>query len=162
MEKNQLTDLLRSLLLLARETEWVEFKHNNADPEEIGEYLSALANAAALKRQKAGYLIWGVDDSTHKLIGTNFKPHSAKVGGQELESWLANLLHPRPDVRIYELEIDHAQLVIFEIPAALHTLFDSKRPSSSGLEATKRSSRNIPKKKESYGPSFRIEILKMN
>ena len=43
-----LTGLMRELCKLPRETEWVEFKDSNDDPEEIGEYLSALANSAAL------------------------------------------------------------------------------------------------------------------
>jgi hypothetical protein len=43
-----LVDLVRELYKLPRETEWVEFKVNNADPQEIGEHLSALANGAAL------------------------------------------------------------------------------------------------------------------
>ncbi|MBS1812667.1 MAG: putative DNA binding domain-containing protein [Acidobacteria bacterium] len=154
MEKNQLTELVRSLLSLARETEWIEFKHNNADPEEIGEYLSALANSAALKRQKAGYIIWGVDDSTHKLIGTDFKPHSAKVGGQELESWLANLLHPRPDVRIYELEIDNVQLVIFEIPAAHHTPIRFKEMEFVRVGSYKKKLKEYPEKERELWAIF--------
>jgi hypothetical protein len=40
--------LVRDLRTLPRETEWVEFKVNNSNPIEIGEYISALANAAAL------------------------------------------------------------------------------------------------------------------
>ncbi len=36
-----LNQLLTSLLVLPKETEWVEFKHNNDNPEPIGEYLSA-------------------------------------------------------------------------------------------------------------------------
>lgn len=43
-----LIGLIRELCRLPRETEWAEFKHSNADPQEIGEYISALANAAAL------------------------------------------------------------------------------------------------------------------
>lgn len=43
-----LTSLVRELCALPRETEWVEFKINEADPQAIGEHLSALANAAAL------------------------------------------------------------------------------------------------------------------
>ena len=43
-----LASLVRELSKLPDETEWVEFKQNNADPQEIGEYLSALANSAAL------------------------------------------------------------------------------------------------------------------
>ena len=38
--------LILELCKLPNEVEWVEFKHNNADPKEIGSYLSALANAA--------------------------------------------------------------------------------------------------------------------
>ena len=43
-----LAGLVRELRKLPQETEWVEFKHNNANPQELGEYLSALANSAAL------------------------------------------------------------------------------------------------------------------
>jgi len=50
-----LLGLLNELRKLPRETEWVEFKHNNDNPEEIGEYLSALANATGL--------IWCHDES---------------------------------------------------------------------------------------------------
>ena len=37
-----LVSILSELRKLPKETEWVEFKHNNDNPEEIGEYLSAL------------------------------------------------------------------------------------------------------------------------
>jgi ATP-dependent DNA helicase RecG len=43
-----LVSLVHELRKLPRETEWFEFKLNLSDPEEIGEYLSALANSAAL------------------------------------------------------------------------------------------------------------------
>ena len=40
--------LVQELRKLPKETEWTEFKVNKAEPVEIGEYLSALSNAAAL------------------------------------------------------------------------------------------------------------------
>ena len=43
-----LAGLVSELRQLPRETEWVEFKVNRADPQDIGEYISALANGAAL------------------------------------------------------------------------------------------------------------------
>ena len=53
-----LAGLVRELCKLPRETEWLEFKGNNADPQEIGEYLSALANSAAYNGNKAfAYLV---------------------------------------------------------------------------------------------------------
>ena len=52
--------LVRELCKLPRETEWVEFKGNNKNPQEIGEYLSALANAAALNGKANAYMVWGI------------------------------------------------------------------------------------------------------
>jgi hypothetical protein len=43
-----LASLVRELCALPRETEWVEFKVNDAEPQDIGEQVSALANAPAL------------------------------------------------------------------------------------------------------------------
>lgn len=43
-----LQSLVRELAKLPDETEWVEFKCNNKQPQMIGEYISALSNSAAL------------------------------------------------------------------------------------------------------------------
>ena len=67
-----LEGLLRELCALPYETEWVEFKEKNTDPQEIGEYLSALANSAALVGKAAAYLVWGVRDQDHVVVGSNF------------------------------------------------------------------------------------------
>ena len=72
--------LLKSLLALPRETEWVELKHNNDVPEEIGEYLSALANSAALHGREAGYIVWGIEDVTKRVMGTTVNPRRKKIG----------------------------------------------------------------------------------
>jgi len=34
------------------------------------------------------YLVWGVDDKTHKIVGTTFKPAAAGVSNEELENWV--------------------------------------------------------------------------
>ena len=57
-------------LALPAETEWAEFKHNNTNPQEMGEYLSALSNAAALAGRASGYVVWGVEDGTRRVVGT--------------------------------------------------------------------------------------------
>lgn len=113
-----LLGLLNELRKLPQETEWVEFKHNNDDPEQIGEYLSALANAAALLGKVHAYLVWGVDDNTHEVVGTAFDPISAKVGNEELESWLLRLLNPKINFRFHPLQVDGKELVLLEICAA--------------------------------------------
>lgn len=112
--------LLNELITLPKETEWVEFKVNNSNPHEIGEYISALANSAAYHYQPHGYLVYGVEDGTHKFIGTKFKPSTEKVGNQELENWLATQLNPRIDFVIIEQSIHGKDLVIFKVDATKH------------------------------------------
>ena len=120
MTSDELKHLVDDLRLLPRETEWVEFKHNNADPDPIGEYVSALSNAAALHRRNNGYILWGIEDGTHELLGTTFRPRDAKVGNEELENWLLCLLTPRIDVQIHEGDVDGKHLVLFVIQPAAH------------------------------------------
>ena len=78
--------LLHELCRLPRETKWVEFKHNDAEPEEIGEYISALANSAALVGKASAGMVWGVQDSDHATVGMAFSPHATKVGNEELKT----------------------------------------------------------------------------
>lgn len=119
MTPAQLQAKLIELLALPQETEWAEFKHNNTEPQMIGEYLSALSNASALEGQPFGYIVWGVEDGTRNIVGTTFKPRSQKaVGNEDLEPWLNKLLSPRIVFRIFEFEADGKPMVMFEIQAA--------------------------------------------
>lgn len=113
-----LISLLKELRKLPKETGWVEFKHNNAQPEMIGEYISALSNTAALEGKKDAYLVWGIEDETHNIIGTTFRPRKAKKGNEELESWLLRALSPRIMFRFYELETEGGYVVILEVERA--------------------------------------------
>lgn len=113
--------LIQELVALPHETEWVEFKRDNTDPDEIGQYISALSNSAALLGKSRGYLVWGVDDATHAVAGTRFRPRAAKVGNEDLENWLARLLSPRIDFRFHECEARGRPVVLLEVPAASHT-----------------------------------------
>ncbi len=94
MTDAELQAKLDELLRLPAETEWVEFKHNNENPQDIGEYLSAISNGAALHGKRTGYLVWGIEDDTHAVLGTTFRPKQAKKGNENLESWLLHLLNP--------------------------------------------------------------------
>ena len=120
MNQAQLGEKLSELVSLPQECEWVEFKSNYAEPQLIGEYLSALSNAAALHRQSHGYIVWGVEDGSHNIIGTNFKPHQTKgAGNEDLEPWLARLLSPRMEFRIFEFSAgDEKPIVLFQVQAA--------------------------------------------
>jgi len=113
-----LLPLLKELCTLPAETEWVEFKHNNKNPEEIGEYISALANSAALIGKASGYLIWGIESESHKIIGTDFSPKDQKVGNEHLENWLLRLLNPKINFCFYDLLTEQRTVVILEVDRA--------------------------------------------
>ncbi len=118
MNKQELTALLTTLLTYPKENEFLEFKVNQYEKEEIGERISALSNGAALLGKEYGYLAFGVEDQTRQVLGTNFQPTLFKVGNEELEHWLAQRLNPRIDFRLYEFEFHSKNIALFQIPAA--------------------------------------------
>lgn len=111
--------LVLELCALPRESEWVEFKVNNSNHSEIGEYISALANSAALLQKPSGYVVWGVEDGTRKLVGTSFDPGSAKQGNEDLENWLTRQLQPQVLFRFDACEVHGVRVVVLEVDSAL-------------------------------------------
>lgn len=128
MKQEKLEKLVSELAKLPNETEWVEFKLNNTNPEEIGSDISALSNGAALHEKDRAYIIFGIDDEKHSIVGTTFKPRQAKRGNEELESWLSRKLEPRINFLIFEFEYQAKPVVIFEICATVDrpVSFDNK------------------------------------
>lgn len=110
--------LVQELRKLPQETEWVEFKENKAISAEIGEYISALSNAAALAGKVYGYLVWGVENKTHDVVGTTFSPRQEKVGNEEMESWLLQRLEPKLNFRFLEVTVEGQRVVVLEIGRA--------------------------------------------
>lgn len=118
-EQEYYRSLIERLRKLPVETEWVEFKGNNCDPEMIGQYISALSNSATYCEKEKAYLLWGIDDVTHEIEGTKFAPRKAKKGNQELENWLLGNLKPAVDFKFVEIVTDKGNVVVMEIPAAV-------------------------------------------
>ncbi|MEW6538934.1 MAG: ATP-binding protein [Pseudomonadota bacterium] len=100
------------------EAAWFEFKVNNTNPETIAKLVSALANAARLNDRDAAYIVWGVEDDTHKVVGTNFEPASFRKGDQPIEFWLSQQLDPCPNLKFETVEHPEGRVVFLEIPAA--------------------------------------------
>lgn len=118
MEINELKKIVDSLVSLSCESEWVEFKHNFHSAEEIGERISALSNSACIHKKPYGYLVFGIEDSTCKIIGTNFKAKSFKRGNEEIELWLYNRLNPKIDFESYEfMYSENIHISLYKIPA---------------------------------------------
>jgi len=110
--------LVHELRGLPHETGWLEFKTNDAEPRQIGEYISALANSAALHGKAHGYLVWGVHDTDHAVVGTSFVPTKSRVGAEELESWLLRQLSPKLGFRFVSVTVDDKSVVVLEIDRA--------------------------------------------
>lgn len=51
--------IIEELVRYPSEKEWFDFKENWYEPNAIGEYISAISNAAALAGRKEGYIVWG-------------------------------------------------------------------------------------------------------
>ncbi|MDR0606226.1 MAG: putative DNA binding domain-containing protein [Bacteroidales bacterium] len=113
-------ELMDNLVKSSHENECLEFKHNFHSAEEIGELISALSNGACIQNQPYAYLVFGVENNTHKIIGTTFKAKSHKKSNEDLEHWLATRLNPRIDFAIHEFDYDnnrHLHISLFVIPA---------------------------------------------
>ncbi len=119
MTKNELKTLLSELRSFPNETEWIEFKKNNAN--EIGEYISALSNSACIQDKDYGYIIFGLDDKTHRIVGTKFTPNQKAKGNEDLIPWLSRLLEPRINFNFYEITAEGEKIVIVKIKATQNT-----------------------------------------
>lgn len=115
-----LNKLVHELLFLPHETEWLEFKHDNYDPQMIGKDISALANGAALMDKDTAYFIWGIDDKTREIVGTNYDLHNLKKGNQELENWLRYLLSAHADFEYKTTTLEEKTVGIILIRAAMN------------------------------------------
>lgn len=157
MNNQRLRNIVRELLALPDETEWVEFKHNFAEPQSIGEYISALANSAALHGKECGYLLWGVEDGSHRIVGTDFDPHKCKVGNQELESWISLLLTPRINIYFHEIFLEDKRLVLLVVPRAINQPVRFKSEECIRVGSYKKKLREYPEKERQLWLLFEKE-----
>ena len=105
-------DILRNL---PHKQAVVEFKLNLSDLDKIGAYLSGLANTAALQGRDRAWLVWGIEDESHRVMGTFFNPFQQKIGNQSLHMWLQVMTQPRADFEFHELNYNGARVVMLEI-----------------------------------------------
>ncbi len=118
MTSTALLTTLHKLLSLPREQATVEFKLNLDESQVIGQYLSALANSAALEGHDRAWLVWGVEDGTRAVKGTTFTPFTQKIGNQALVMWLQQLTSPRADFTFHECQHPVGKVVLLEIHPA--------------------------------------------
>ncbi len=119
MKDENLVNLIYSLRDEKTEGEYYEFKKSYLESEKFGRSISALSNSAALCDQKYGYIIFGIDDTTHEIIGTHFDSASEKAkGNMDLVPWLEKGLIPKINVVYRDLFIGDKRLFVVIIDAA--------------------------------------------
>jgi ATP-dependent DNA helicase RecG len=102
MSDQAMLSVLQRLLDQPREQATLEFKSNWDLADDIGEYVSALSNAAALNGHDRAWMVWGVDDATKVIKSTTFDPFTQKVktdkpgSNQQLIMWLQFMTQPSP------------------------------------------------------------------
>lgn len=167
MTDKEIKKIIERLLKLPKECEWAEFKLNFKTEDEIGKYLSALSNGASLQNEKYGYLVFGIDDATLRVVGTNFNPILKKIGNEELENWLLQRLSPRVDVEIIVTNFNEHQLAIFQVQAAngqptcfMHTDFVRVGSITRSLKDFPEKERKIwaSKAKENFEKGIALEV----
>lgn len=118
MKQDHYERVVRELQKMPGETPWFEFKESNSYSEMVGELIAGLSNSAALAGKDTAWLVWGIKDKTHEIVGTTFEPSTAKKGNQDLESWLVQMLRPRIRIQFHCITVDGFKVVMLEIPAA--------------------------------------------
>jgi len=152
--ESMIDSVLVKALLEEPEAEWIEYKHNNSDPQDIGEYISAIANSAALHEKQEGYIIWGIEDVTRNVIGTTFRPKSQKINGQEIENWLLTQLRPAAEFQITELQFAGLPVVVFRILPARQSPIRFKECEFIRIGSYKKKLRDFPEKERALWARF--------
>ncbi len=106
-------------LLATWENEVVEFKQagNDYDTDKIGEYFSALSNEANLRGVDRAWLVFGVNNKTRAVVGSDYRPEAERLHG--LKNQIAQGTEPSITFRdIHVLQHPLGRVVLFEIPPA--------------------------------------------
>ena len=125
---SKLETVVKDLIAHSHEEEWFEFKVNWFEPRALGEYISAMSNAAALIGHENAYFVWGIENDTHEIVGTTFNFHQ-ELRGEPLKHYLARMIKPDIGFDFREIVITGKRIVVLIIPAANRTpiAFDKVR-----------------------------------
>ena len=104
---------------LPAETEIVEFKEakTNFDFSKLGKYFSALCNEANLKGKAQAWLVFGIENKHHAIVGSTYR--NSRMDLDNLKNEVADRITNRITfIEIHELHLPEGRVILFEIPAA--------------------------------------------
>jgi ATP-dependent DNA helicase RecG len=118
MNHEILTQQLSSLIA-KWENEVIEFKQAGTDckTDKIGAYFSALANEANIRGVECAWLVFGVDNKTRQVQGTDYRSNPDQL--QSTKQQIRENTEPSVTFRnIHELHTEQGRVILFEVPAA--------------------------------------------
>jgi ATP-dependent DNA helicase RecG len=123
MDKVELQILLDKLIS-TWENEVAEFKQASGgfSTSDIGKYFSALSNEANLRGIDSAWLVFGINNNSRSVVGTDYRPEPERLQG--LKHQIAEGTEPSISFRnIYELDTgthtnEGGRVILFQIPPA--------------------------------------------
>lgn len=100
------------------ENEVVEFKkaETNFDVDELGKYFSAISNEANLHDREFGWIVFGVWDKKHQIVGTSFKDSEMSLNKlkHDMSQHTTDGLIFR---EIIPIKVEGKRVLLFKVPA---------------------------------------------
>lgn len=112
-------DTLLVNLIREGENEVVEFKAegDSYSTHEIGKYFAALSNEANIRGRDCAWLILGIENKGHAIVGTDYRQDRARLAS--LKHQITQGTEPSITFReIHEAESEGRRVLMFEIPSA--------------------------------------------
>ncbi|MCY7345428.1 MAG: putative DNA binding domain-containing protein [Pyrinomonadaceae bacterium] len=119
MNAKELVEKLAELRALPAETEIIEFKEAKTSfPfDDLGKYFSALSNEANLRSVDCAWLIFGIENKHHDIVGTQYKRERKELN--KLKKGIADKTTDRTTfIEIHELKLPEGRVLMFQIPPA--------------------------------------------
>ena len=104
-------------LVKSSDTDCVVFLDQESGLDELGRYISALANQAVLYSKPYAYALWGFDTESRESIGTQFSPDTT-----DFEIFLSTNAYFSLDICDYE----EKRIVVLEVRCAVDTTVQYK------------------------------------
>jgi ATP-dependent DNA helicase RecG len=116
--------VLLDKLISTWENEVIEFKQAGGgfSTSDIGKYFSALSNEANLRGIDSAWLIFGINNDSRSVVGTDYRPEPERLQG--LKHQISEGTEPSISFRnIYELDTgthtnEGGRVILFQIPPA--------------------------------------------
>ena len=144
------TDYLMSFALMIQNA----IKESWFDQTQLGQYISALSNSAAIEGRKNAYFVWGIHNDTYSVTGTTFNSNM-DIKNEPLKHFLARQITPDLNFTFNETVYEEKKFVVLTIPAAktVPTSFSNERYIR--IDSSKESLRKYPEKE-----SYLFEVLR--